>query len=167
LPYIAELMDLRPEQSRWRVAVEKVLRVGGLRLLSPTASYARSAAGSSTRPTWAGACQPCITYARIVGVEPTSAEPKDLAGKLFPRRPTHVCAAEAAAVIAAAGDHVCVDDPDVFSPLSPPVHRHRAVQGLRSAAIKDDRRPRGSPTTSSKATSPPRSTPLTVDLANA
>ncbi len=40
LPYIAELMDLRPEQSRWRVAVEKVLRGVGLRLLVPDGHYA-------------------------------------------------------------------------------------------------------------------------------
>src|SRR5258705_1853280 len=40
LPYIAELMDLRPEQSRWRVAVEKVLRGVGLRVLVPDSHYA-------------------------------------------------------------------------------------------------------------------------------
>src|SRR4029079_11348547 len=35
LPYIAELLDLKPAQTRWRLAVEKVLRGAGLRLLVP------------------------------------------------------------------------------------------------------------------------------------
>ena len=40
LPYVAELLDLRPEHNRWRVAVEKVLRGVGLRLLVPDRHYA-------------------------------------------------------------------------------------------------------------------------------
>ena len=40
LPYIAELMDLRPDQTRWRTAVEKVLRGVGLRLLVPDQHWA-------------------------------------------------------------------------------------------------------------------------------
>ena len=40
LPYVAELMDLRADQTRWRVAVEKVLRGVGLRLLVPDEHWA-------------------------------------------------------------------------------------------------------------------------------
>ena len=52
--------------------------------------------------------------ASLLGAEPADPEPNTLAGKLFAVDPAHPCAAEAVDVITAAGDHVCVDTPDVF-----------------------------------------------------
>ena len=53
--------------------------------------------------------------AKFLGAEPVEPEPNTLAGKLFAVDPTHPCAAEAVDVITGAGDHVCVDTPDVFA----------------------------------------------------
>lgn len=113
LPYIAELMDLRAEQSRWRVAVEKVLRGVGLRLLVPDSHYA-AVLRFVNETNMGGRLQLHHVRARFVGAEVTEADPNTLAGKLFVVDPTHACAAEAADVVAAAGDRVCVDSPDAF-----------------------------------------------------
>ncbi len=140
LPYIAELMDLRPEHNRWRVAVEKVLRGVGLRLLVPDEHYGavlRFVNENNMR----GRLQLHHVRAGLVGATPGEADPKTLAGKLFVVDPGHPCAAEAADVVAAAGGHVCVDTPDVF----PRFHRAVTDTGLHKdserLAIKDDRRP--------------------------
>ncbi len=56
--------------------------------------------------------------------------------------PTHPCAAEAADVIAAAGDHICVDTPpDVFSRFRRAVTDTGLYKDSERLAIKDDRRP--------------------------
>lgn len=113
LPYIAELMDLRPEHSRWRVAVEKVLRGVGLRLLVPDSHYA-AVLRFVNDTNMGGRLQLHHVRAKFVGAPPVDAEPNTLAGKLFVVDVLHPCAAEAADVVTAAGDHVCVDTPDVF-----------------------------------------------------
>src|SRR4029453_6475906 len=51
--------------------------------------------------------------AKFRGAEPVDPEPNTLAGKLFAVDRKHPCAAEAVDVITNAGDHVCVDTPDV------------------------------------------------------
>ena len=97
--------------------------------------------------------------AKFLGAEPVEPEPNTLAGKLFAVDPTHPCAAEAVDVITDAGDHVCVDTPDVFARF------RRAVTdaGLYkdSDRLADQGRPASrssSPSTCTRATSPPRST---------
>src|ERR1044072_7749006 len=101
-------MDLRPEQSRWRVAVEKVLRGVGLRLLVPDDHYA-AVLRFVNDTNMGGRLQLHPVRSMYVGAEPVVADPNTLAGKLFVVDATHPCAAEAADVLAAAGDHVCVD----------------------------------------------------------
>lgn len=137
LPYVAELMDLRPEHSRWRVAVEKVLRGVGLRLLVPDGHYA-AVLRFVNETNMGGRLQLHHVRASASGNE---AEPNTLAGKLFLVDPTHVCAAEAADVIAAAGDHVCVDTPDVFPRFRRAVTDAGLYKDSDRLAIKDDRRP--------------------------
>ena len=140
LPYIAELMDLRPEQSRWRVAVEKVLRGVGLRLMVPDAHHA-AVLRYVNDTNMGGRIQLHHVRAKFVGANPVEAEPNTLAGKLFVVDPAHECAAEAADVIAAAGDHLCVDTPDVFVRFRRAVTDTGLYKDSDRLAIKDDRRP--------------------------
>ncbi|MGK2882408.1 MAG: ATP-binding protein [Mycobacterium sp.] len=139
LPYVAELMDLRPEQKRWRVAVEKVLRGVGLRLLVPDSHYSavlRFVNDTDMR----GRLQ--LHHVRAAhleasGVEP---EPNTLAGKLFVVNTNHPSAGEAVDVIAAAGDHICVDTPEVFGRFRRAVTDTGLYKDSERLAVKDDRR---------------------------
>jgi uncharacterized protein YPO0396 len=140
LPYVAELMDLRPEQNRWRVAVEKVLRGVGLRLLVPDSHYA-AVLRFVNETNMGGRLQLHHVRASFMGAAPVEAEPNTLAGKLFLVDPAHVCAAEAADVVAAAGDHVCVDGPDLFPRFRRAVTDAGLYKDSDRLAIKDDRRP--------------------------
>jgi uncharacterized protein YPO0396 len=137
LPYVAELFDLEPDQTRWRVAVEKVLRPVGLRLLVPDQHYAkvlRFVNETNMRGRLA------LHHVRA-GTSGRQAEPNTLAGKLLPVNPRHACAAEAADIIAAAGDHICVDTPDVFVRFRRAVTDTGLYKDSERLAIKDDRRP--------------------------
>lgn len=137
LPYVAELFDLQPEHSRWRLAVEKVLRGVGLRLLVPDQHYAkvlRFVNETNMRGRLA------LHHVRA-GASGREAEPNTLAGKLFLVKPKHPCAAEAADVIAAAGDHICVDTSDVFVRFRRAVTDTGLYKDSDRLAIKDDRRP--------------------------
>ncbi|MEU0494533.1 ATP-binding protein [Mycobacterium sp. NPDC006124] len=140
LPYIAELMDLRPEHGRWRVAVEKVLRGVGLRLLVPDSHYA-AVLRFVNDTNMGGRLQLHHVRAKFVGAQPVEAEPNTLAGKLFVVDDHHPCAAEAADVVAAAGDHVCVDVPDVFPRFRRAVTDTGLYKDSDRLAVKDDRRP--------------------------
>ncbi|UXA18829.1 ATP-binding protein [Mycobacterium sp. SMC-4] len=140
LPYVAELMDLRADQTRWRTAVEKVLRGPGLRLLVPDQHWAavlRFVNETNMRGRLALHHVRTSTY----GSTPGDPEPNTLAGKLFPVDPEHPCAAEAVAIIATAGDHVCVDTPDVFARFRRAVTDTGLYKDSDRVAVKDDRRP--------------------------
>jgi uncharacterized protein YPO0396 len=163
LPYIAELMDLRPEQSRWRTAVEKVLRGVGLRLLVPDRHYA-AVLRFVNETNMRGRLQLHHVRASASGQQ---AEPNTLAGKLFVVDPTHVCAAEAADVIAAAGDHICVDSPDVFARFRRAVTDTGLYKDSDRLAIKDDRRPLKQSEYIFQGDVAAKIDALTVDLANA
>lgn len=163
LPYIAELMDLRPEQSRWRMAVEKVLRGVGLRLLVPDRHYA-AVLRFVNETNMHGRLQLHHVRASASGRE---AEPNTLAGKLFVVDPTHVCAAEAADVIAAAGDHICVDSPDLFPRFRRAVTDTGLYKDSDRLAIKDDRRPLKQSEYIFQGDVAAKIDALTVDLANA
>ena len=140
LPYVAELMDLRPDQSRWRTAVEKVLRGVGLRLLVPDRHYP-AVLRFVNETNMRGRLQLHHVREKLVGAEPVDAEPHTLAGKLFVVDPKHVCAAEAADIVAAAGDHVCVDTPDLFPRYRRAVTESGLFKDSDRLAVKDDRRP--------------------------
>ncbi|MCV7346283.1 ATP-binding protein [Mycolicibacterium rhodesiae] len=166
LPYIAELMDLRPDQSRWRVAVEKVLRGVGLRLLVPDDRYS-AVLRFVNETNMGGRLQLHHVRASLVGAEPVDAEPNTLAGKLFVVDPMHPCAAEAADVVAAAGDHICVDTPDVFSRFRRAVTDTGLYKDSERLAIKDDRRPLKQADYIYQGDVRAKIDALTVDLANA
>jgi uncharacterized protein YPO0396 len=135
LPYVCELMDLRPDRSRWRKAVEKVLRGTGLALLVPERHH-RPALRYANDHNMRG-------YLRIEKVTsdlPASEPPRNtLAGCLQLTDPRHECARTAAHLIAQQGDYTLVDSTEEFA------HHRRAVtdQGLRKESerrsIKDDR----------------------------
>lgn len=137
LPYVAELFDLQPDQARWRLAVEKVLRSVGLRLLVPDQHYAkvlRFVNETNMRGRLA------LHHVRP-GASGRQAEPNTLAGKLLLVNPKHACAAEATDIVAAAGDHICVDTPDVFVRFRRAVTDTGLYKDSERLAIKDDRRP--------------------------
>lgn len=140
LPYVAELMDLRPDQTRWRTAVEKVLRGVGLRLMVPDQHWTKVLAFVN-ETNMRGRLQLHHVRARLLGAEPVDPEPNTLAGKLFPVDPAHPCAAEAVDVVSAAGDHVCVDTPEVFARFRRAVTDTGLYKDSDRLAIKDDRRP--------------------------
>lgn len=136
LPYVAELMDLRPEENRWRAAVEKVLRSVGLRLLVPDEHYAkvlRFVNETNMRGRLA------LHHVRINAPD-REPEPNTLAGKLFVVNPDHPCAAEALDILSAAGDHICVDTPDLFARFRRAVTDAGLYKDSDRLAIKDDRR---------------------------
>jgi uncharacterized protein YPO0396 len=163
LPYMAELLDLRPDQSRWRVAVEKVLRGVGLRLLVPDRHYA-AVLRFVNETNMRGRLQLHHVRPAASGRE---AEPNTLAGKLFVVDPAHICAAEAADVIAAAGDHICVDTPDVFPRFRRAVTDTGLYKDSDRLAIKDDRRPLKQSDYIYQGDVRAKIDALTVDLANA
>ena len=140
LPYVAELMDLRADQTRWRVAVEKVLRGVGLRLLVPDEHWA-AVLRFVNETNMRGRLALHHVRVRSLGAEPAPPEANTLAGKLFVVDPAHPCAAEAADVVAAAGDHVCVDTPDVFARFRRAVTDTGLYKDSDRLAVKDDRRP--------------------------
>ncbi|MCV7356672.1 ATP-binding protein [Mycolicibacterium fluoranthenivorans] len=137
LPYVAELFDLRPDQQRWRVAVEKVLRGVGLRLLVPDRHHAK-VLRFVNETNMRGRLALHHVRTSATGTQP---EPNTLAGKLFLVNPDHPCAAEALDVIAAAGDHICVDTPDVFARFRRAVTDAGLYKDSDRLSIKDDRRP--------------------------
>ena len=140
LPYVAELMDLRSDQTRWRLAVEKVLRGAGLRLLVPDQHWDK-VLRLVNETDMRGRLQLHHVSAKLLGAEPVDPEPNTLAGKLFAVDPKHPCAAEAVDVITHAGDHVCVDTPDVFARFRRAVTDTGLYKESDRLAIKDDRSP--------------------------
>ncbi|MDV3128629.1 AAA family ATPase [Mycobacterium sp. 21AC1] len=135
LVYVAELMELKPEESRWRNAVEKVLRGAGLRLLIPDA-HQEAALRFVNENDMRGRIQ--LQHVQH-GAQLREPAPGTLATKVHVADPTHDSAVEALNVIAGIGDYVCVDGPEEFARQS------RAVtdQGLRKdsgrLSVKDDR----------------------------
>ncbi len=79
--------------------------------------------------------------AKLLGADPVEPDPNTLAGKLFAVDPKHPCAAEAVDVITSAGDHVCVDTPDVFDRFRRAVTDAGLYKDSDRLAVKDDRRP--------------------------
>jgi uncharacterized protein YPO0396 len=90
-----------------------------------------------------------------------------LAGKLFVVDASHPCAAEAADVVATAGDHVCVDTPDVFPRFRRAVTDTGLYKDSDRLAIKDDRRPLKQADYIYQGDVAAKIDALTVDLANA
>ncbi|MEZ0339909.1 ATP-binding protein [Mycobacterium sp. pV006] len=140
LPYVAELMDLRADQTRWRTAVEKVLRGPGLRLLVPDQHWTK-VLRFVNETNMRGRLALHHVRTKNYGTEPVDPEPNTLAGKLFPVDPQHPCAAEAVDIVATSGDHVCVDTPDVFARFRRAVTDTGLYKDSDRVAIKDDRRP--------------------------
>ncbi|TMS51963.1 nuclease [Mycobacterium sp. DBP42] len=135
LVYVAELMELKPDESRWRLAVEKVLRGAGLRLLVPDAHMERALRFVNENDMRGRIQLQHVQHGSQLRTPP----PGTLATKLQLADPTHDSAVEALNVIASTGDYVCVDGPGEFT------EQPRAVtdQGLRKdsgrLSIKDDR----------------------------
>ena len=140
LPYVAELMDLRPDQTRWRTAVEKVLRGVGLRLMVPDQHWT-AVLQFVNETNMRGRLALHHVRAKMLGADPVDPEPNTLAGKLFAVDPAHPCAAEAVDIVTAAGDHVCVDTPEVFARFRRAVTDTGLYKDSDRLAIKDDRRP--------------------------
>lgn len=136
LPYVCELVDLRPEQERWRKAVEKVLRSTGLCLLVPDRFHPRVMKFVNDHHMGG-----LLQIERVSADTPSRRpEPGSLAECLKATDTRHECAVTAGNLVAHAGNYIRVDKTEEFRD-----HR-RAVtdQGLRKEnerrAVKDDRR---------------------------
>ena len=117
-----------------------MLRGAGLRLLVPDQHWEkvlRFVNDTDMR----GRLQLHHVRAKLLGAEPVDPEPNTLAGKLFAVDPKHPCAAEAVDVITNAGDHICVDTPDVFARFRRAVTDAGLYKDSDRLAVKDDRRP--------------------------
>ncbi|NED69776.1 hypothetical protein G3I15_53545, partial [Streptomyces sp. SID10244] len=90
LRYVAEMVELHPDEERWRSAVEKVLRNAGLRLLVPDKHF-RAALRFVNSHDMRGRIQLHHAENRAA---PT-AEPATLGAKLRAVDPDHPCSAEA------------------------------------------------------------------------
>lgn len=135
LVYVAELMELKPEESRWRLAVEKVLRGAGLRLLIPDGHW-DAALRFVNENDMRGRIQ--LQHVKH-DAQLRAPAAGTLATKVQVVDPTHDSAVEALNVIASVGDYACVNRPEEFDGHT------RAVtdQGLRKdsgrLSVKDDR----------------------------
>ncbi|AZG44506.1 ATP-binding protein [Gordonia insulae] len=136
LRYVAELVELDAGQERWRLAVEKVLRNAGLRLLVPDKHF-RAALRFVNSHDMRGRIQLHHAENRSAPI----AEPGTLGATLRAVDPAHPCSGEALSILTKLGNYVCVDSPADF------VAHTKAVtdQGLRKdsakLAVKDDRQP--------------------------
>lgn len=134
LRYVAEMVELDPEQERWRPAVEKVLRTAGLRLLVPDDHF-RSALRFVNTHDMRGRIQLHRAERRAI----PAVEPGTLGATLRAVDPDHPSSAEALAILGRLGNYACVDSPADFAEHTKAV----TDQGLRKdsakLAIKDDR----------------------------
>jgi uncharacterized protein YPO0396 len=137
IPYVAELMDLKENEQRWRIAVEKVLHAAGLTLLVPERHYQttlRFVNAENMRS---------LVRLREAQHSGTVMEPAahSLGGKLQLVDPTHECAPEASNFIANEGDFICVDGAEEFPGYARAVTDTGLTKTSRKSARKDDRRP--------------------------
>lgn len=136
LPYVCELLDLRPGQERWRKAVEKVLRPTGLCLLVPDRFHHRVLQFVNAHHMGG-----LLQIERVSADTPArTPDPGSLAECLKLADTRHECSTTANNLITRVGDYIRVDRTEDFS-------RHRRAvtdQGLRQEnerrAVKDDRR---------------------------
>lgn len=137
LPYVSELMDLKPEYALWRKAIEKVLRTVGLVLLVPD-RYHAAALRYVNDHNMRGLVR--IEHVPAGGGPHIDPQVGTLGECLQITDPRHECVRVAAQLIASSGDYIRVGSPDEFT------HHRRAVtmEGLRKEnerrAVKDDRK---------------------------
>ncbi|MGK2316209.1 ATP-binding protein [Gordonia rhizosphera] len=134
LRYVAELVELRGDQERWRLAVEKVLRNAGLRLLVPDRHF-RAALRFVNTHDMRGRIQLHHAETRPA---PTP-DPGTLAATLRAVDPDHPCSAEALSILTRLGNHTCVDDPAEFTDHAKAVTDTGLRKDSAKLAIKDDR----------------------------
>lgn len=134
LPYVAELVELEPDAERWRIAVEKVLRNAGLRLLVPDKHFEAALKFVNTHD-----MRGRIQLHHAENRPAPAAEPGMLGSTLRAVDPSHPCADEALTILRRLGTYACVDFPSDFADHAKAV----TPQGLRKdsakLAVKDDR----------------------------
>ncbi len=137
LPYAAELFDLKPDQGRWRAAVEKVLRSAGMTLLVPERLYRQVLGHLNATNTGS------LVRLRMARTGRKRATPVQgsLADKLTLCDDAHECAGEAADLIAYFGDYVCVDTADDLEHHAKAVTDTGLIKTSAHSARKDDRYP--------------------------
>ena len=134
LRYVAEMVELRPADERWRIAVEKVLRNAGLRLLVPEEHF-RAALKYVNSHDMRGRIQLHRAERRPAPLPDAGT----LGALLHAVDPDHPVSNEALTILTRLGNYVCVDATADFA------EHTRAVtdQGLRkessTLAVKDDR----------------------------
>ncbi len=158
LPYIAELLDLKPDQTRWRTAVEKVLQ-----RRRAAAAGARPALGEGAavrqrhRHARPPAAAPCAR--EVPGRRTRRPRAEHVGGQAVRRRPRASVRGRGRRRHHRSRRPHLRRHPRRVRPLPPRGHRHRAVQGLRPARGQGrPAEPSSSPSTCTRATSPPRST---------
>lgn len=134
LRYVAELVELDSDQERWRLAVEKILRNAGLRLLVPDKHFAAALRFVNTHD-MRGRIQ-LHQVERSTEVRP---EPGTLAATLRVVDPDHPSSAEALAILGRLGNHMRVDDPAEFANHAKAVTDRGLRKDSARLAVKDDR----------------------------
>lgn len=134
LRYVAELVELRPDAERWRVAVEKVLRHAGLRLLVPDRHF-----GAALRFVNNHDMRGRVALHHADNRPAPMTEPGTLGATLRAADPDHPCANEALTILAKLGNHVCVDSTAEFNDHTRAVTDTGLRKDSAKLAIKDDR----------------------------
>lgn len=134
LRYVAELVELEPSAERWRLAVEKVLRNAGLRLLVPDNHFA-AALKFVNEHDMRGRIQLHHAETRPAPM----VEPGTLGATLRAAEPDHPCTNEALTILAKLGNYVCVDSTADFVAHTKAVTDRGLRKDSAKLAIKDDR----------------------------
>lgn len=136
LRYVAEMVELDPDEERWRLAVEKVLRPAGLRLLVPDRHF-RVALRFVNNNDMRGRIQLHHAEDRPA---PTP-QAGTLGATLRPVDPGHPCSAEAVSILTRLGNYVCVDSTAEFGDHPKAVTDKGLRKDSAKLAVKDDRAP--------------------------
>lgn len=134
LRYVAEMVELRPESERWRVAVEKVLRSAGLRLLVPDKHF-QAALKFVNSHDMRGRIQLHHAEMRPVPLPETGT----LGATLRAVDPEHPCSNEALTILTRLGSYVCVDSTADFAEHTKAVTEQGLRKDSAKLAVKDDR----------------------------
>ncbi|MCH5642741.1 MULTISPECIES: ATP-binding protein [unclassified Gordonia (in: high G+C Gram-positive bacteria)] len=134
LRYVAELVELDPDQERWRLAVEKVLRSAGLRLLVPDKHF-RAALRFVNNHDMRGRIQLHHAEDR----RPPTPEAGTLGATLRAVDPAHPCSSEALSILARLGNYACVESTADFGDHTKAVTDRGLRKDSAKLAVKDDR----------------------------
>ncbi|HET9503041.1 MAG TPA: ATP-binding protein [Hymenobacter sp.] len=144
LPFVGELLQVRPEAADWEPALEKLLREFALHLLVPAAHGAAVTAYASS--TWLGQhlryqCLPTPAALRQLGLAEFPAQSVGARVEVLAASPWRDWVGQQ---LAQHFPHHCVDTvPELWSPAGPAILTKEGLAHREGQYQKDDRRPPG------------------------